>query len=316
LHFWKEQAEELNLRLTCERTRPQPADAWDPAWREAEPKNDPPLVNPPASEQQDALEQIRKTREELVRSAKRVDEPPHEELVAGEGGTAQVGADVASVDPRGASPLAGSDAATPHSSDGEDDSIELYMSRLLERIRGEQPAPRAPAVSPSQPPTPAPAPAALAGPAPRADSQALAAELPRLAAPPASPIGIPLATHSPATPRKPPEQTTDLAAMRELANTSTRAAIQTSHVRNRTQDLTARLMMVASVLLATLGIAFAVRSKPMLVGLVSAAGIWFCLWLNWPGLRWKGDAPPPEPAEEEMRSAECGVQNEAEPLPG
>jgi len=113
------------------------------------------------------------------------------------------------------SPVAGPIRPTPsHSS--EDESIESYMERLMLRVRGSSPV----AQSSWKPAT-----SALADSAPRTTPEATADSTP--AAPGEE---KPANDYSPR--RTAPELTSDLSAMRELANTAARTAID-SHVRKR-----------------------------------------------------------------------------------
>ncbi len=149
------------------------------------------------------------------------------------------------------------------SGEADDDSIEAYMNRLLQRVQGSSTAPAAPA---SAPPAKTPAKSAKAVDA----NQALPG--PDVATSPVDP-NAPLVARSQA-----PEKNTDLSAMRALANDSARAAISRS-TKLQTRDTQLRGMskfMVAGVfLIIGLGVFLAapiwwVGSFGLLAGLIAA----------------------------------------------
>lgn len=292
--FWKERAEEVNELLVREQARNTTTDAWHEKWSDSEPKNDPPPLGLATQDALDVLQEVRHTLSELRHShvsdefgsaeerLEERDQEGHGETERGEEEfvtteayhevEASTGAEVefSTVD-RLTESLEPGGVPGEH----EDESIELYMNRLLERIRGEQRSPRPHTVRPHD--------TTMVNPATVTETSTT----PTSPASPTLPPPDAMVESQPASParRAKPELVTDLAKMREIANTSARTAIRTSHHRNRIQDLLGRLTMAFGVLAMTSGVAYVVRSKPMLVGLVCSAGIWFCLWLCWPGLR-------------------------------
>jgi hypothetical protein len=145
----------------------------------------------------------------------------------------------------------------------EEESIEKYMERLMERVRGDKamsPKPRpAPDLEPEEP--------AAAAAAPEAET-----------AEPSEPAPVQPAE----TIRRPPpaEQTIDLAAMREVANTAARSAIERHYQNSRGDRGTGRLFAAGFVLLvsALLGCwAWQTSSVPAAVGAgiaLLAGGLW------------------------------------------
>jgi hypothetical protein len=132
------------------------------------------------------------------------------------------------------------------------------MARLLKRVRGDSPA-SAPSFAPAPPPRPVPS-AAPAGPTPDDDVKATA----EVAIEPVKPEEF--------IPRqKAPERTTNLAAMRELANSAARTAIvkhqkRSGHKKAMIQSFRAILMLVCG--LATAAGAYYFHSLP---GAIAAA---------------------------------------------
>lgn len=129
---------------------------------------------------------------------------------------------------------------SPESTDGEEESIDDYMARLLARVRGG-----APSTGSHREPAPA------------------EIELPSAARPIASapaspliePVSKPASTHAPAFPRIAPETLADLRAMRELANLSARSALNrhTRQMLKRTIRSKLMVALVAVVACACLG---------------------------------------------------------------
>jgi hypothetical protein len=120
----------------------------------------------------------------------------------------------------------------------DDDSIEDYMSRLLRRVRGEGPAPAVPYQFPAQSPIPSPTePQAAKSASPVADES-----VPQDAEAHAS-LYRPRATA--------PELTTNLKAMRELANSACRTAIAKHQKRRGGREVVGRLIGVGLALAAS-----------------------------------------------------------------
>jgi len=107
---------------------------------------------------------------------------------------------------------------------GEEESIESYMERLMQRVRGDEPAGKVAGTPPSAPVAASASPTGTeqASPSVGSGGNSPAAELP---------------------PRRPaPEQIANMSAMRDLANTAARSAID-HHVRKHTgQQATGRLL--------------------------------------------------------------------------
>ena len=106
---------------------------------------------------------------------------------------------------------------------GEEESIEDYMKRLMARMRGG---------SIEDEPKPAPAPVVKAAPAPIQSADSMSSS--KIPLPGAATERAPSSTTGPFNPEEyvpkalAPEKTRNMAAMRELANTSARSAIQVS----------------------------------------------------------------------------------------
>ena len=157
------------------------------------------------------------------------------------------------------SPARSTLAEPPAKEDDADDSIESYMSRLMQRLKSsdDEPAPtktngaaaRAQAAKPAAPPPPTPKPT---------DSR-------------------PLTSLSEIAPRShAPELNANLAAMRELANTAARGAIETHRTKNKQQRVNMRTINTLMALLVAAGFTFAwSRTGSMLaLGGISLSLVW------------------------------------------
>ncbi len=154
-----------------------------------------------------------------------------------------------------------------HEPPADDDSIEAYMSRLLKRVRGDSHV-AAPAVA-----TPAPKPAPIA-PTPQPVEIAPV----QVASAPAEPV-----KPEEYVPRqKAPELTTNMAAMRELANSAARTAIVKHQKRSGSQQ--AMMQSVGALLTLVCGLvaAFGAYYFHSLPGAI-AAGIGLAVALYWGG---------------------------------
>lgn len=109
----------------------------------------------------------------------------------------------------------------------EEDSIEAYMQRLLQRVSGDDSSSRRPMANHAAP-VAAPAPTERTA-APPAPAKADAAEEPF--------------DFNSYVPRTAPELTANLAAMRELANTSARTAIDSSSKRKQAKHATSKIVL-------------------------------------------------------------------------
>ncbi len=153
------------------------------------------------------------------------------------------------------------DAAAPPA---DDDSIEAYMSRLLRRVRGDAPDP-APTFVPARLPDPVPQPQ------------------------PAEEENVSMTVEVQIEPVKPedylprqkaPELTTDLAAMRELANSAARTAIVKHQKRSGHQQAMVKSVGAGMTLTCSLGaayFAYVSHSVPAAVGAavgLAAAAYW------------------------------------------
>jgi chromosome segregation ATPase len=185
---------------------------------------------------------------------------PHEGEVREPG--ANAGPDGQDV-PSEATVPSGTTPAEPHAdqtagnSGGEDESIEAYMDRLLKRVRGEsttnsggwkQVAPDSPPAEPE-----AHTPAKTAPPPKVTDTVSPEEYVPRRAA---------------------PELTSDLSAMRDLANSAARTAID-RHIRKHTaKQATARVVAACLVVAVSLVLGYvAWRGHSLPAGLGAAIGI-------------------------------------------
>jgi chromosome segregation ATPase len=140
----------------------------------------------------------------------------------------------------------------------DDDSIEDYMSRLLRRVRGEGPPPAVPYQFPAQSSAPAPS------------------EPPATSAPPASVVAASQEA-SAVTPYRPrataPELSTDLKAMRELANSACRTAIVKHQKHRGGREVLSQLVGIVLALVVSgvvAGVAIALKS--WLAGFAALAG--------------------------------------------
>ncbi len=125
-------------------------------------------------------------------------------------------------------------ASTNDEVEPEDDSIEAYMNRLLQRVQGEPAVPPASSSKPAAKPVEKPAAPVLKADTHVGDAmdQSESHDKEQVNAPETDP-NAPLVPRSQA-----PERNSDLSAMRELANASARSAITRS---NKTQSHTTRM---------------------------------------------------------------------------
>lgn len=133
--------------------------------------------------------------------------------------------------------------STPAKDDDSDDSIESYMSRLMQRLRtsdDEEPSPR------------------KTNAASRGASQASAKPAaPSAPPPPKATDSKPLTSLSELAPRsQAPELSSNLAAMRELANSAARGAIETHRTRNSQQRVNMRTVNTLMAVLVAAGFTF------------------------------------------------------------
>ena len=147
-----------------------------------------------------------------------------------------------------------SSSSHSHTGDGEDEeSIEDYMAKMMMRIRGVQGS----ATQASQAPPPAPVKKEKSSAEMKPSESAEQIEMEAKSKEPQKPFEM--------APRKAPvELTSNLAAMRELANVSAREAIDLS-VRNRWSQAAFGKLSVAGVALLAAGILFYWTRDPMTV---------------------------------------------------
>jgi hypothetical protein len=138
-----------------------------------------------------------------------------------------------------AAPAAPAQPSAGGSGDDEE-SIEAYMSRLLQRVRGDSAGEAPKFVMPSSTPVEEPVAAQPATPAPAAT--------PAVAAEPVDPESFMPRSHA-------PEVNSDLAAMRELANSAAKSAITTHAKRRQGQRIANRLVYSSMALFTTVGMA-------------------------------------------------------------
>jgi hypothetical protein len=141
------------------------------------------------------------------------------------------------------SPAKPSLLSTPAKDDDSDDSIESYMSRLMQRLRtsdDEEPSPK------------------KTNSASRAASNATAkAAAPAPPPPPKVTDSTPLTSLSELSPRsQAPELTSNLAAMREVANSAARGAIETHRTRNNQQVVNMRTVNTLMAVLVAAGFTY------------------------------------------------------------
>lgn len=132
-------------------------------------------------------------------------------------------------------------AAEPAQEESDEDSLDEYMARLLERLGVKTPEAGGPAPSGGNRTSPLPH-GPGAAPAEAADVQASVARLEARAAA--------ISARQRAARGGPPEKPVDMGAMRELANLSARTAIRKHHSRATTYVLIQKSFMVAVALLA------------------------------------------------------------------
>jgi hypothetical protein len=158
------------------------------------------------------------------------------------------------------------DVAPPVSSD-EEESIESYMERLMKRVRGDSPA-AAGRMLPVEPPT---APPALA-------------PQPVAPAPPQEPAEEPAGEYSPR--RTAPELATNMSAMRELANTAARSAID-RHVRQHTGRQALGKLFGALLTVAFSGVVgyWSLRAQSLGAGVAALLGGGLGFYWTWAAVR-------------------------------
>lgn len=170
-------------------------------------------------------------------------------------------------------PAQPTDAPAPAAAAPEqDESIESYMERLLQRVRGPE-TPAAPKPAPLFQPLPE-----IAPPTPQ----------PVVTAQPNKQPNMRLEDLSPRN--KAPEQNIDLAAMRELANTAARSAIDRHAKRRGGKKAFARVALAAVTLLLSGALAYCSWLSEFLPGTIaSGIGIFvstaWCLWALLPSRR-------------------------------
>jgi hypothetical protein len=162
-------------------------------------------------------------------------------------------------------------AAAP--SHDEEESIESYMERLMQRVRGDSPPPSPAQRLQSAPPKPAVSESAKAPPAPG----------------PAAPAAAPPQPGEPGefVPRSTaPETGSNLSAMRELANTAARSAID-HHIRRHTNRQAMGKLLGAGVCLAAGGfLGYTAWQQPTSLTIAGAtlslslAALWFATGLR------------------------------------
>ena len=161
-------------------------------------------------------------------------------------------------------PQAGTQAG--EHADHEDESVDAYMARLLQRVRGETPSPATPP-QPERPPV-----SAVETPALEADevrSQPVMAHIK-----PATPVSL--------APRAvAPEKSADLTAMRQLANYSAQVALGTHAQGQMAREGRMKLAVVGVSLAAGLWLLWAwwFRSAPNVI--LHAANLSFLIALIW-----------------------------------
>lgn len=128
-------------------------------------------------------------------------------------------------------PVAAS-AEGPVEAEEDEDSIEAYMNRLLRRVQGQSEAD-----APESRPQPQPQVVAPVAKPPESTEPGNASQL-QTPASPTAPTSTPAQPDSPYVPRsQAPERSGNLAAMRELANSSARTAIATSARKKMSNDV-------------------------------------------------------------------------------
>lgn len=187
-------------------------------------------------------------------------------------------------------------------SEDEDESIEAYMNRLLQRVQGrsegappsatsvESAVPAASATGAAQPVKPP-----TAGPEPTT-----AAPEPTTAAPEPSTEAEPEAPYVPRS--QAPERSTNMAAMRELANTSARTAIQRSMSRQQHLIIIRKLAQSVGAILIGGVFLFISQLEPNWAMLAAACCLILGLYWVWEATKLKlhftmrgtfGSEPPP-----------------------
>jgi hypothetical protein len=152
---------------------------------------------------------------------------------------------------------------TPAKDDDSDDSIESYMSRLMQRLRtsdDEEPSPKKTGSATN-----------------RASSNSTSKAAPTPPPAPKPTDSKPLTSLSEISPRsQAPEMSSSLAAMRELANSAARGAIETHRTRNKQERVNLRTINTLMALLAAAGFTFLwSRTGSMLaLGGISLSLLW------------------------------------------
>lgn len=166
-------------------------------------------------------------------------------------------------------------AAPPAPAAEEDDSIEAYMQRLLKRVSGDNaPSTWKPAADSSSTSTPVDA----ASDENEAASASGAEE---------QPVEEPFDFQT-YVPRAAPELTANLAAMRELANSSARTAIDTSSKRKQARRATSKLVLAVSAIGTAVALGWLSMRTHSLLSYYAAlsAGLAALLWGLHAGYLW------------------------------
>lgn len=202
-----------------------------------------------------------------------------------------------SVSLRGKAPASSAPAAAESAPAGDDDSVEMYMQRLLARMRGDEPEEAKPVASASTP-------SAKAAPAKSASSKAvrntysplrktrqdpaaaLIASRPKVDEEGTSDASNPVDDGKPQEPaaevtvaRSAPEKASDLAALRELANDSARAAVKTSD--KKVKPISNTIKLTIAGLAAATGVVFLISNGLRVNLTLVASAIAFMLSAIW-----------------------------------
>ena len=151
----------------------------------------------------------------------------------------------------------------------DDDSIEAYMSRLLKRVRGDAPG-GVPSFAPAMAPVgPAPKPAAKPAAAPKPQT---AESQPVVHSPQPDPEPVKPEEYLPR--QKAPEHSTDLEAMRELANSAARGAIVKAQKRSGNRKAIFNTIGAAMTLTCAIGTGYwAWRVNSVAASAATAIGV-------------------------------------------
>ena len=280
-----------------------PVDEVHPPADAADPPADPPIRRGETGGGSRADELIRSLRQQKAAGVGVADTAPETSGTEPAAADAEPQRECSSVDTAGSSDP--DRAAATERVDPDDDSIEAYMNRLLQRVQGGPAASPAAGDKPPEPAPPKSPPKTVAKPAEAIEPQP--AEAIDSGDDEAKPAAQPIR----ARPR-PPQRNHNLQAMRQLANQSARSAI---HVSARSQSIDTRRRAITKFGCAAAAMACGLVALVLVFGMlkyIAAAaavllgGVWFkegvTLWFS--AMKPPAEQPAPEQSTPEQPTPE------------